>query len=253
MLPARQPSLGSAAVALAALLAACAGGTRGGSTLTVFAAASLSGPFGELAAGFEASHAGVDVVTNFAGSSALAAQIGEGAPADVFAAADLESVETLVADGLVAEPVVFATNRLAIAVERGNPLRITGVADLADPELVLALCAPEVPCGAYAADVFARAGVTPHPATWEEHVKGVLTKVAAGEADAGIVYATDVVAGAGQVDGVPVDPALQVVAEYPITRVSGTADAALAQAFVDHVLSDAGRAVLAAHGFGVPG
>ena len=234
-------------------LAACGDGDSDDRAVRVFAAASLSGAFTEIATAFEAEHAGVEVVTNFAGSSALVTQIAEGAPADVFAAADTITMERLAeADGIAAEPRVFATNRLELVVAAGNPLDIDGLAALGDPALVVVTCAPVVPCGAYAAEAFARAGVTVQPDSLEENPGAVLTKVVAGEADAGVVYATDVRAAGAAVEGVPIAAEHNVTAEYPIAVTSAADDPDLAEAFVAFVAGPAGQSMLAAHGFGAP-
>ncbi len=231
--------------------------TRG--EVVVFAAASLTGAFTELGDAFvEANRIdGPDpetaVTFNFAASSELAAQIIEGAPADVFASADLQNMSKLVdADATAAGPVVFATNRSEIIVEAGNPLGIAGVEDLADDDLILVTCAPEVPCGSYAAQIFENAGVTITPDSFEENVKSVVTKVTLGEADAGIAYATDVAAAGAEADGVEIAPDLNVVAEYPIVVTTEAPTAGGAQAFVDFVLGDTGQAILASYGFSSP-
>jgi molybdate transport system substrate-binding protein len=240
-------------IAVAAFAPACGGGDAGTAELHVFAATSLTGAFTEIVAEFEAEHTSVDVVPNFAGSSALVSQIAEGAPADAFASADVANMERLAeAGGVAGDPVVFATNRAEIVVAAGNPLGIAGLADLADASLVLVTCAPEVPCGAYAADVFARASVAPQPDSLEENVGAVVAKVTAGEADAGIVYATDVIAAGAAVTGVPIAPEHNVVAEYPIAVTSAADDPTVAGAFVDFVTGPEGRAILASFGFGVP-
>ncbi|MDC7122038.1 molybdate ABC transporter substrate-binding protein [Cellulomonas fimi] len=230
-------------------------------TLTVFAAASLTGAFDELTADFAAQHPGVDVrPVTYDGSSTLATQLVEGARADVFASADEATMATVDDAGLVdGAPTLFATNTLQIAVPAGNPELIASVADLA----VLAssggrvvLCAAQVPCGAASQEVLASAGVTLTPASEEQSVTAVLTKVAAGEADAGLVYRTDVLAAGDDVEGVDVDEAATAVNRYPIavlgTGSRSSQDAVVAQAFVDLVLSDAGRQVLADRGFVTP-
>jgi molybdate transport system substrate-binding protein len=209
-------------------------------TLTVFAAASLTEAFDELATAFERQHPSVDVVLSYGGSSALAAQLGEGAPADVFAAASEDTMQ-LITDVYA----VFATNTLEIAVPIGNPGGVTGLQDFADPALALALCAPEVPCGAAAQQLFAAAGITAAPDTLEQDVKAVLTKVELGEVDAGLVYRTDV--RAGQVEGIAFPEAADAVNRYPIAPLTG-----LGAAFADFVLSEDGQAVLGDHGFGAP-
>ena len=217
----------------------------------MFAAASLTAAFGGLGDAFTTANPDVDVRFNFAGSSDLVAQISDGAPVDVFASADLTTMAKLTDAGLAAgEPSTFATNVVEVVVEPRNPLGITGVADLADGDLVVVQCAPGVPCGSYAVQVFANAGITVTPSSYEENVNGVVTKVTLGEADAGIVYRTDVIAAGDAVEGVPIPDEINVVAEYPIAPVADAPNAAGAQAFVDFVLSPSGQDILAAYGFG---
>jgi molybdate transport system substrate-binding protein len=227
---------------------ACGGSTGSASTVTVFAASSLTAPFTEIEAAFEAEHPDIDVVFSFAASSALATQITEGAPADVFASADTLTMDR-VTDRLVGESIVFATNRLQIVTEPGNPLGISGLADLADPSILFVTCAPEVPIGAYTAEALAKAGVTVNPVSFEENVKGIVTKVVTGEADAGVVYATDVIAAGSSVTGIDVPDEFDVIASYPIGRVSVDESAAT---FVEFVTSSAAREILEDFGFGAP-
>jgi molybdate transport system substrate-binding protein len=242
-------------VGLLALFSACGlddGAGTGG--VTVFAAASLTDAFTEIGDAFVATDPDADVMFNFAASSELAAQINEGgAPADVFASADQINMAKLVdAGNNRSEPVVFAWNRLTIIVEPGNPEDITGVADLADDGLIVVTCDVAVPCGMYAEQIFDRAGVTVSPDSLEENVRAVVTKVMSGEADAGIVYETDVRAAGDQAEGVEIPTDINVLAEYPIVV---TADASLpeaAQAFVDFVLGEQGQKILAEHGFVAP-
>lgn len=222
-------------------------------TLTVFAAASLAAAFDELGTAFTAAHPGVAVTFNFAGSSELAAQIGNGAPADVFAAADEATMNRLVdADGTAGAPVMFAHNVAEIIVAPGNPHGITGVADLADGDLVVVTCAPEVPCGNYAAQILSRAGVAVTPKSLERNVSAVVTKVLLGEADAGIVYRTDVIAAGDGADGVSIPLDDNVVAAYPIAVTAEAPNPIAAVAFVDFVAGDDGQRILAAHGFTFP-
>jgi molybdate transport system substrate-binding protein len=258
----------AAVTAAAALgLAGCAnpGPAAGGSSsldpsageligeITVYAAASLTTSFTELAEEFEQAHPGTTVRLNFAGSSDLVTQLIEGAPADVFASADEKNMAKLTDHGLAAgEPVAFATNVLEIAVPAGNPAGIEGFADLADPAVRLVVCAPQVPCGAATARVSEAAGVTLSPVSEETSVTDVLGKVTSGEADAGLVYVTDVRAGGDAVEGVEFDESSDVVNTYPIVVVKATRAADVAQAFVDFVSSTAGQDVLAAAGFGRP-
>jgi molybdate transport system substrate-binding protein len=216
-------------------------------TLTVFAAASLTESFDEIAFAFEQAHPDVDVVLSYGGSSGLATQIVEGAPADVFAAASPATMATVVDAGVAEGPVDFATNSLEIAVPVGNPAGIEGIADFANPNLTLAICAVEVPCGAAAQRVFDALGITAAPDTLEQDVKSVLTKVALGEVDAGLVYRTDVLAAGDAVEGLEFAEADQAPNRYPIVAFTD-----LGAAFVAWVLSDAGQAVLAEAGFGAP-
>lgn len=220
--------------------------------VVVFAAASLTDAFTELGDAFGVANPDATVVSNFAASSELVAQIVEGAPADVYASADLRNMARLTEAGANAtDPVVFANNLSEIVVAPGNPLAIAGVEDLAD-ELILVVCAPEVPCGTYASEIFHNAGVAPTPDSYERNVRAVLTKVTIGEADAGIVYATDVVTAGEHVDGVEIPAELNVVAEYPIAVTTEASNPEGAQAFVDFVVSDAGRSILAGYGFSSP-
>jgi molybdate transport system substrate-binding protein len=241
----------AAVLALAGgLVVGCSGATDDASTLRVFAAASLTDAFTELGEAFEQDRPDLDVELAFASSSDLARQVVEGAPADVYASADTANMDKVTESGAATgTPVAFATNRAEIIVAPGNPLAISGLEDLADRDLVVVLCAPEVPCGAYAEEVFARAGVSVTPDSFEENVRGVVTKVTLGEADAGIVYRTDVLTADDAASGVEIPAAVNVVAEYPIATVS-SADAA--DEFVDFVTSAAGRDVLESYGFGAP-
>jgi len=247
-------------VAAAVFLAACGpGGGDGGSTsseteagrrtLRVLAPASLTEAFAVVAAEFEeANDVGVEV--SFGGSPALVTQLGAGAPADVLATADEESMARAVAAGDVGTPVLFARNRLTVAVERGNPLGIERVQDLARDDVILVVCAPEVPCGRLATRVLAAAGVTASPRSQEENVKAVLSKVTLGEADAGLVYATDAGAAGSSVEALdilPDDPSLTT--SYPIAVAAEADEPRLAKRFVELVRSPAGRRVLADHGF----
>lgn len=234
------------------LVAACA--PNGGTTLTVFAAASLTEPFARLAARFEADHAGVTVNVAHGGSARLATQLTEGAEADVFAAADRRTMDTVVtagrADGDAVE--LFATNRLAIAVAPGNPHRIAGLADLARRELIVVICQPAVPCGAAGQRLASDAGVSLAPDSEESDVKSVLNKVRAGEADAGLVYVSDITTAGDAVDAVEIADADQAQTMYPIAALRDAPHRELAGEFVDLVRSPSGRRVLAAAGFGPP-
>ena len=246
-----------ATAAALAVLAGCAGpgdeaGDDGsGGRVVVFAAASLTGAFQVLGDRFERANPGTEVVFNFGPSSGLATQIAQGAPADVFASASPRSMEQ-VADA-VTPPRTFARNSARIAVPPGNPAGVATLADLARPGVKVALCAEAVPCGSLARQVLAKAGVRVTPVTTEVDVKATLSKVQLGEVDAGIVYVTDVEAAGGRVVGVPIPAGVNASTDYPIATVAGSADARLAAAFRDLVLSAEGAAVLAAAGFDAPG
>jgi molybdate transport system substrate-binding protein len=248
----------AAAAVLVLALAACGSDEDGGdggdgdeaTTLTVYAAASLTTTFEQLAQDFEASHGGVEVDVNFAGSSDLVAQIQEGAPADVFASADEANMQKLTADDLLSsDPATFATNTLEIAVPPGNPAGVESLDDLAEDGLNLVICAPEVPCGAAAAKVAESTGVTLSPVSEEQSVTDVLAKVTSGEADAGLVYVTDVIAAGDDVQGIEIPEASAAVNTYPIATVGASENADLAHEFVDLVLSDEGQQVLRDAGF----
>jgi len=219
-------------------------------TVVVFAAASLTEAFTALGAAFETEHPGTTVTFNFASSSALAQQLRAGAPADVFAAASPAAMSIVGDAGLVrGEPAVFAANSLRIAVPAGNPAGVSGLADFARSDLTVALCAPEVPCGALAERVFATAGITPAPDTLEQDVKAALVKVERDEVDCALVYRTDVLAAGSAVDGIGFPGADEAVTEYPIATLGDAPNPTAASAFRDFVLSDAGAAGLAAAGF----
>ena len=235
------------------LAAACGGGDSspgdGGApaTITVFAASSLTDAFGELGKAFETEGAAT-VEFNFLSSADLATQIEQGAPADVFASADEANMERVVDAGRAAgAPAVFARNRLALAVRPGNPEGIGALDDLGDERLVVSLCNDECPAGRYALEAFEAAGVEVEPDSLESEVKAVVTRVATGEADAGIVYATDVTAAGGEIEGVAIPPADNVIATYPIVVLEGAPFAA--RGFVGLVMSAEGRDVLRRHGF----
>lgn len=255
-----------AAVLVVALLAGCAGSSAGNSaagnsgntdagasqgTLTVFAAASLKPSFTELAARFEKENPGTGVTLSFAGSSDLAAQISQGAPADVFASADTRNMARLQDAGLVdGEPRDFATNTLAIAVPAGNPAGIKSFADLAKSGTKLVMCARQVPCGAAAAAVEQQTGTDLSPVSEENSVADVLGKVSSGEADAGLVYVTDVRAAGGKVEDIPFPEAAAAVNTYPIATLAAGRNKAAAAKFLELVAGPEGREVLAAAGFG---
>ena len=217
--------------------------------MTVYAAASLSEAFEDLATEYEAANPDVDVKLNFAGSARLAAQISAGARADVFASANSATMSRVAAEGRTATPpVLFVRNRLALVVPVDNPGNVTELADLSDDSLVLAMCAPEVPCGALARAVLNDAGVDADADTEETSVRAVLTKVILGEADAGLVYATDVAAGGNEVASVPLGPQIRFN-DYPVAAVS---ERAVAADFVDFLLGPDGQEILRSHGFQSP-
>jgi molybdate transport system substrate-binding protein len=221
--------------------------------LVVFAAASLTDVFEQLGDDFTASQPDVDLTFNFAASSELATQIVEGAPADVFASADERNMTKVVDAGAVAgEPVLFAANRLQIVVAEGNPRGIAALDDLTSGDLTVALCAPEVPCGSYAAQVFEKAGLQPPAASQEQNVRAVVEKVALGEADAGIGYTTDVLARAGEVDGVDIPEEQNVIAHYPVAVVEEGANPGAAEAWIQFLQTPEALAVLTGAGFLAP-
>lgn len=226
-------------------------GTLSG-TVTVFAAASLTESFQAIADAFTAEHPGVEVTFNFGGSSGLATQIVEGAPVDVFAAASPATMTTVTDAGLATDAHDFATNTLEIAVPTDNPGGVTGLADFANPDLAIALCAAEVPCGAAAARALDAAGIVASVDTYEQDVKAVLTKVELGEVDAGLVYRTDVLAAGAKVKGIEFPEAAGAIARYPIAALTASANPDAAAAFVAFVLSDAGQQILREAGFGAP-
>ncbi|MFS0714302.1 molybdate ABC transporter substrate-binding protein [Microbacterium sp. 2P01SA-2] len=220
--------------------------------VTVFAAASLKTGFDELATQFEQRHPAVTISPiSYDGSSTLASQLIEGAPADVFASADEANMQKVVAAGLADSPEIFATNRLTLVVPAGNPGSVTGLADLADADLTVVLCAEAVPCGAASATLLGDAGVAASVDSYEQNVTAVLTKVAAGEADAGLVYVTDA-ALTGDVETVEVPGAERVVNRYPIAALADAQSPEAAAEFVAYVLSEDGQAVLRRLGFGAP-
>ena len=219
-------------------------------TITVFAAASLTDAFHEAADAFEEVNGDVTVDLNHAGSAGLREQILAGAPADVFAAADMSNMNRLAEAGeLEGEAVVMARNSLQIVVPAGNPGVVDGVDDFEDADLLIGLCAAEVPCGDLGREVLDDAGVAPAPDTEEPDVRSLLTKVASGDLDAGIVYLTDVVAAGDDVEGIDVPTDVNVVAEYPVAALAGAGEPEVAAAFVAFLLSEDGQAILASHGF----
>jgi molybdate transport system substrate-binding protein len=260
MSPRRLAALGSSIILLAAVGSACGddssgGGSGGGeeTTITVYAAASLTKTFTEIGKQFESDHDGVTVEFSFGGSSDLVSQLQEGAPADVFASADEANMEKLTAEDLqAADPEDFASNTLEIATPPGNPAGISSFADLAGDGVNVVVCAPEVPCGAAAVKAEAATGVTLQPVSEEQSVTDVLAKVTSGEADAGLVYVTDVAGAGDAVDGVPFPESSDIVNTYPIVALQDSKHGDLAQEFVDFVLGDTGQGILEEAGFAQP-
>lgn len=262
--------------ALAAGLAGCASGTSGATgsssagagsnsspgasgtprlsgAITVFAAASLKSTFTKLASDFEAKNPDTKITLNFAGSSDLVTQITQGAPADVFASADTRNMAKLAeAKQIDGAPADFATNVLEIAVPPSNPASISSFADLAKPGVKVVVCAPQVPCGAATETVEKAAGTTLTPVSEESSVTDVLGKVTSGEADAGLVYVTDVKTAGDEVKGIPFAESNQAVNTYPIATVGTSKNKELAQAFIAAVTGSEGKKVLSDAGFGTP-
>jgi len=238
-----------------AFLAAC--GSSGPSsstslsgTASVFAASSLTDSFKTLGAAFQTAHPGTTLQFNFAGTPTLVTQIEQGAAADVFASADTTNMDKLTADGFASgNSQVFAHNKLEIVVEAGNPKHITGLADLAKPGVIYITEAATVPAGKYALQSLASAGVKVTPKSLETDVKSVVSKIELGEADAGIVYVTDVKAAGSTVAGVPIPDSVNVIATYPIVAIKGTPNLDVADTFIAYVLSADGQAMLQSFGF----
>jgi len=258
---ARRHKLTSVGVLVAVVLAGCGtsstktaattttGASRLTGSLTVLAAASLTESFNDEKTALATTHPGLRLTYSFAGTSALVQQIQQGAPADVFASADQKNMQTLVTAGLVEAPKTFARNKLEIAVAPGNPKHITGLADLAQAGLRVVLVAPNVPAGTYSQQALTTAGVTVKPKSQELDVKSALAKVTAGEADATIVYVTDVKASAGKADGVDIPDNQNVTAVYPIAVVKASTHHDAAAAYVDEIVSGTGQKALADRGF----
>ena len=271
----RRPTATVIAAVAALMLAACGGSSSGSSNgsaggagssapssagssaglsgeIVVFAAASLTDAFETLGTQFQEKTPGTTVTFNFGPSSGLATQITEGAPADVFASASAKNMDAVVAAQLAGTPTTFVKNVMEIAVPPDNPAKITQLADLAKPGVKVALCQADVPCGAVAATVFANAKLTVKPVTEEADVKATLSKVQLGEVDAGVVYLTDVRAAGDKVKGIEIPADVNASTSYPIATLTGSENAALAQAFVDYVLSADGAGVLGQAGFQKP-
>ena len=248
----------TAALFLSAGVSACGSGEDGDQDgadgkVTVFAAASLTEAFTELGLQYESQHEGTEVEFSFAASSELAAQIDQGAPADVFASADEANMEKVVDSGMAeGEPVAFAGNVLEIAVPAGNPGNVEGLVDLGKDDLIVAVCDFEVPCGSAAEEVLGKAGVEASVDTYEPDVKSVLTKVELGEVDAGLVYHSDVLASGDRIESIRIPEGVQVVNTYPIVVIEGSDNPVGGEDFIDLVLSDTGQAELGERGFRVP-
>lgn len=227
------------------------GSSQSNATLSVGAAASLSEVFIALGEQFT-SETAIAVEFAFAGSSELAAQLQQGAPIDVFAAADTATMDRVIESGDALAPVVFALNSMVLAVEAGNPLGITSVEALGDDDLTVVVCAPIVPCGAYTEEIAGAAGVDVRADSLERNVRSVLSKIALGEADVGMVYVTDVLAGADDVEAVPIPEPINVMASYPIAVTTIARDEAPTQAFIDFVLGPTGQRIIEQFGFETP-
>jgi molybdate transport system substrate-binding protein len=221
-------------------------------TITVFAAASLTGAFTQIGKQFQAAHKGDTVKFSFGPSSGLEAQITSGAPADVFASASPGTMQDVVSAGDASNPQNFAKNIMEVAVPPSNPAKVTSVNDLAKSSVKVALCQPLVPCGVVAAEVFKNAKITVKPVTLQPDVKSVLTQVELGNVDAGVVYVTDVEAAGSKVKGVTIPADVNATTTYPIAALTHSTEQSIAQAFVAYVLSPTGEQVLKAAGFESP-
>jgi molybdate transport system substrate-binding protein len=261
--------IGAVAAASVVLAAGCSSSTkqpanaggRGGATssgptltgtVTVFAAASLKESFTTLAKQFELAHPGVTMKLNFGASSTLAQQINQGAPADVFASASVKNMTQVTDVGGASTPTTFVNNVMEIAVPPSNPANITALADLARPNVKVALCQAQVPCGAIAAKVFTNAELTVKAVTLESDVKATLTKVELNEVDAGLVYVTDVKAAGSKVKGIEIPPGVNASTQYPIAALTKAPNPKAAIAFTAYILSKDAQSVLTAAGFEKP-
>jgi molybdate transport system substrate-binding protein len=250
--PATQAPASTAAVPATTSAAPATNGaaTPVSGNITVFAATSLTDSFEKIGDAFTNANPGAKVTFSFDASSALAAQIMQGAPADVFASADTTNMDKITKPGLNGtSPEIFATNLLAVIVPKGNPKGITGVQDLSKPDLKVVLCDPSVPCGKYANQILTSANVTVKPVSLAQNVKGVVTPVTTGEADAGIVYVTDVLAAGDKAQAVDIPENINVVANYPIASINASKSPDVDKAFINFVLGDDGQAILKKYGF----
>jgi len=225
-------------------------GNGDGDTTLVLAASSLTDVFTEMESAFEEANPGTDIEMSFAASSSLRLQIDEGAPADVVAVANDDVMTGLAGEGHVTAATVFATNRLVVVAPADGSVPVLGADSLSDPTLLVGLCAVQVPCGRYAGDALALAGIEPSVDTYENDVRSLTTKLAIGELDVGVIYATD--AASRPNDLLVVAPLDGADVEYPIAPLTDAPHAEEAAAFIDFVLSPAGRSILDAAGFGAP-
>ena len=249
-------------VVVAALLAAAVAGCSSSSsspssasstgTITVFAAASLMDTFTKIGKQFEAAHKGDTVKFSFGPSSGLSTEITSGAPADVFASASPTTMDTVVKAGDATNPQTFAKNTMEVAVPPSNPAKVTSVNDLAKSSVKVAVCAPQVPCGVVAAQVFKNAGITVKPVTQATDVSSVVTEVETGNVDAGMVYVTNVLSEGSKLKGITIPANINASTLYPIATITSSKHASIAKEFVDYVLSPAGQQVLTAAGFQKP-
>ena len=236
-------------------LAACSSSSESQqqTTLNVYAASSLATPFAYAGLAYEKEHPDVKVQFNLGASSDLARFVQEGAPADVFASADITNMNKVESQDLLdSQSFIFATTYLEIIVEKGNPLNISSLQDLTDPDLIFVTTNPEVPIGKYTTEVLEKAGIAIAPDSLESNVKGIMLKVASGEADAGIVYHSEVIASDGQVQGVKIPTEFNIVAEFPIGIIKNSANKKEAQRFIDYLLSPEGQSLLTQYGFQTP-
>lgn len=244
---------GLLAVALAGCSSSSTSPSSGSSpstgTITVFAAASLMDTFTKIGHQFEAAHKGDTVKFSFGPSSGLSTEITSGAPADVFASASPTNMDTVVKAGDASNPQTFAKNTMEVAVPPSNPAKVTSVNDLAKPGVKVAVCAPQVPCGVVAAEVFKNAGITVKPVTQATDVSSVVTEVETGNVDAGMVYVTNVLSEGSKLKGITIPASINGSTLYPIATIKGSKHASIAKEFVDYVLSPAGQQVLTAAGF----
>jgi molybdate transport system substrate-binding protein len=233
------------------IFAGCASSDDTTTSLRIAATSSLTEVFNDIGEQFMQANPDITIAFNFASSSDLALQISQGLPADVFASADVKNMAKVTDAGLLhGQPVAFATNSLEIVVEKGNPLFIDSLAQLADPSLLFVTCPIEVPIGGYTAEVLRNAGVTVTPASLEENVKGILTKVALGEADAGIVYRTDILAAGNSVTGVPIADNVNVTTKYLVGALRDSQNQDASQRFIIFLSSEQGQKIFSQFGFG---